>query len=107
MLSYPKVEPALFRIKYTDYIITEIQELSLKEDTVKTAPNTAKKITGNKETYTVDSNVIVYALIRDGSGSYAGFTTGDFNAIDEGYKVYLYDTDGNKGYDTLIYETAE
>ncbi len=107
MLSYPKVRPALFRIKYTDYIITEIQELPLKADTVKTAPNTAKKIIGDKETYTMDSNAIVYALIKGGGGSYAGFTAGDFNAIDEGCKVYLYDTDGNKGYDTLIYETAE
>lgn len=107
MLSYPKVEPALFRIKYTDYIITEIDELALKEDRVKTAPNTAKRIVGNKETYTLDSNVIVYTLIKDSSGAYAGFTSGDLNAIEEGYKVYLSDTDGNKGYDTMIYETAE
>lgn len=107
MLSYPKVEPALFRIKYTDYVITEIDELALKEDTVKTAPNTAKKLVGNKETYTMDSSAIIYVLLKDGGGSYAGFTSGNFDAIDAGYKVYLYDTDGNKGYDTLIYETAE
>ena len=107
MITLSDSTPAIYSIQYNDKAITEMSKVSPDAtDTIKTYSDTSYSIEGTSGKYEINPSAFCYrVIIKDGSIDY--YKVSDVMSLNSGYKVYLYETGGAKGYDIVIYDTAK
>jgi hypothetical protein len=105
LIDFSGTAPSLYKIKYSNKVITEMTLISPDvTDTVKVNAQT-NSIEGVKASYNISSNAVCYEIKMSTDGTFGGYAVYS-GYVKAGCKIYLYETNGAKGYDIILMDRS-